>query len=428
MAYLQALSGIARSGVTYSGWTHPRFVITLGGTTRTSATLMDDWSLTDRLGSPSTCTFTLKGLTPTIGQDVKIRYAAADDYLFGGTLLQADAELKNPGEVWWHCVATGYRWLLGQFVVQRSYTDLPINTIVADLVLRHTEGDFRIGYCPLDDRITVDFDRTTLPEALDQVAALAPNGAWWRVTPDKVVDLCTTYPSASLSLTNSTPARDLRYATDLTQVRTRTRVVGVDTTVTSPVAPGATSIAVAEIGWFTASGSGEAISGSNDMTYTGRSNPEGTTYGPGTITGVSGVTEAIAEGQRIAIVATYDDTAAQSAMAALLGSPASGIITHWITDPSLSLSACEIRAQADVTRFSAAISTLEYHQTRRQAQVGQLVAASVTSPLTISGNYLVQQVTTAPRGKVQGTTVNLDRGITSGLLFRRVGDLLLRIE
>ena len=64
MAYLQALSGIARSGVTYASWTHPAFVVTVGGTTR--SIVMDGWAITDQLSAPSVCTFTLDNVAQTV--------------------------------------------------------------------------------------------------------------------------------------------------------------------------------------------------------------------------------------------------------------------------------------------------------------------------------------------------------------------------
>jgi hypothetical protein len=424
MAYLQALSGIARAGVTYSGWVKPSFQATIGGTVRTL--VRDDWSIQHSLGGPSLCEFRVRNFTPTIGHDVKVRYAGGGgDYLFGGTLLQAEAEVLTNTNVEWHCIATGYQWLLGQFLVQGTYRDMAINTILARLVASYASSDFSVGYCPHGDRVTVEFDREPLPQAIAKLASLVPGGAWWEVTPDKRINLCTTYPDASIALTGSTASRSVRLHKDLTQARTRTRVVGIGTTVTAAVEPGATSISVAEIGWFT---SGEALAGTNDLDYTGVSSPDNVSYGPGTITGVTGVLEPIAEGDSISVVGTYDDTTAQTAMASTLGSPASGIITHWIADPTLSKEACLARAQADVTKYSAAIETVQYSQSLREARVGRLVAASVSSPLTISGNYQIQNLHITPRGKVEGTKLDLDYAVSASAHNQRATGLLARIK
>ena len=433
MAYLQALSGIARSGVTYTGWTKPAFVITVGGTTRTTDVLRDGWAITERLNSPSVCTFTLDNVTPTLGSDVKIRYSAADDWLFGGTLLQAEAEVISPSRVLWHCTATGYAWLLGQFVITRAFTNTSINTILATLIADYTAGDFSVGYCPYDDRVSIEFSGTTIPDALSQLAGLvAASGAWWEVTADKRVNLCATYPDGSFSLGNSTQAHALRVMKDLTQVRTRTRVIGVETTVTAAVEPGATTISVGEIGWFQPSqisaSSGEALAGVNVVTYTGSSSPDNVPYGPGTLTGVTGVTEAIAEGDRIAVLYTYDDTTAQTALASVLGSPATGIVTHWITDSTLSLLACKARAQADVTQYGGAVTSVEFDCGARTPRVGRLVAATVSTPVTVSGDFTIQQMTTTPRGVVAGTTVDLNRAIMAGASQAQVNDILRRVN
>lgn len=433
MAYLQALSGIARSGVTYTGWTKPAFVITLGGTTRTTDVLRDGWAITERLSSPSVCTFTLDNVTPTLGSDMKIRFSGADDWLFGGTLLQAEAEVISPSRVLWHCTATGYAWLLGQFVLTRSFTNVSINTILATLIADYTAGDFSPGYCPYDDRVSVEFSGTTLAEALSQLAGLvAASGAWWEVTPDKRVNLCATHPGGSFSLGNSTQAHALRVMKDLTQVRTRTRVVGIETTVTAAAAPGAMSLDIGEIGWFQLAAigatTGEAVAGVNVVSYTGTSSPDNVPYGPGSLTGVTGISEAIAEGDRIAVLYTYDDASAQSSLASVLGSPATGIVTHWITDSTLSLQACKSRAQADVTQYGGAVTSVEFDCGARTPRVGRMVTATVSTPVTVSGSFTIQQMTTTPRGVIAGTTVDLNRSIVAGGSQAQVNDILKRVS
>lgn len=435
MAYLPALSGLARSGVTFAGWTPPTFAVRINGTDRTSSVLRDGWAITHRLGSPSVCTFTLDNLTPTIGHDVIIRHSAPGDDLFGGTLLQAEAEIVSPTQVLWHCTATGYAWLLGQFTVTRSFVNTSINTILHHLIADYTDGDFSVGYCPINERVSVDWSAVPLPQALDQLASIVtPAGAWWRVSADKRIDLCAAYPCSDLALGDTTAAHRLRLTKDLTQVRTRTRVTGQRTTVTAAVSPGATEIPVAEIGWFQPAtvglATGEALAGPNDFTYTGILSETGSTvvdYGPGTITGVSGITAPIAEGETVSIVYTYDDTSAQTALAATLGSPSTGIVTHWIHKPELSLVACAAVAEADVTQYGSALTSVEYATSTRGTQIGRVIAAAVTTPVTVSGDFLVQQMTIEPRGRVAGTTVDLWYTLTAGASYRRMNDLLGRI-
>lgn len=431
MAYLQALSGIARAGVTYAGWVEPTFVVTIGGVNRTAKVELGGWSVTARLGAPSVCTFTVKNLTPTLGKDVKVRYAGGNgDDLFGGTLLQAEAEVVSPSLTYWHCVATGYQWKLGLWPVQRAFTATAINTILANLLADYTNREFRVGYCPLDERVTIEFNRDTLSSAIAKLASLASAGAFWRVLPDKTVDICAAYPVQDIGFTNATAALGLRYSKDLTQVRTKTRVVGIGTTVTAAVAPGATTIPVAEVGWFDlgdiSASSGEAICGANDLTYTGRT--PSNVGGPGTLTGVAGITSPIAEGDTISVCYSHEDATAAAAMAALLTTPSDGVLTHWVSDSALSLNACKIRAEADIALYSSDITTIEFGTGGRNVGVGQLVAASVTSPVSISGDYLVQQVVTTPFGPIKGTSVPLNRRLTGALALRRLGDILARIQ
>jgi hypothetical protein len=68
MAYLQARSGVCRSGVTYAGWTPPSITLSINGTDRTNKVVRDgNFVLTgkaDGSGSPATLTFTVKSITP----------------------------------------------------------------------------------------------------------------------------------------------------------------------------------------------------------------------------------------------------------------------------------------------------------------------------------------------------------------------------
>lgn len=143
MAYLQARAGIARSGVTYAGWTPPAVKVTINGTDRTSSVLAEEWAITLRRDAPPSFTFRVKDFTPTLWHDVVVYYATPNDYLFAGTLLQVEAApvAPNSSVLQWSCMAVGYEWLINRYdKVTKKYLSVGVNTMVGDILATYANG------------------------------------------------------------------------------------------------------------------------------------------------------------------------------------------------------------------------------------------------------------------------------------------------
>lgn len=439
MAYLQARANIARSGVTYCGWTPPNAQATIAGTNRTALMLRDGWTLTARAdGTPSTFSFSIHGVTPTVGQDVKVAFATPNDYLFGGTILQRRAEpsTDRSADVVWHCTAVGYQWLLDRYdVVLAQYVSTGVGTIVGDILYRFTDGGFRVGYIPSSlGNLSMEFTFETVWTALKRIAKAC--GGVLELTPDRIVNIYTSYPEAALATVTQASIlhKSLTYDEDLTQVRTRSLFEGQQTTTAAPASAGATTISVNETGIFSSTG-GSVVSGRNLVTYSGLS----TSSGAGTLTGVSGILYDIATGDEIKIIVDDEDAAAQTALATILGGGLSGQVTNYMQDGRLSLSEATARAAEDLSTFGGSLEDVSWTYGRhtatasapiyqRYVRAGRSVVLDVTSPITVSGTFTIQSVTLTPWGDVGGANFKVFQRITANGFTRTLADLLRQLR
>lgn len=428
MAYLQSRSNIARSGVTYCGWTPPNVKAYLGGVDRTASLLRDgEWVITQSIGQPWTFAFTTKSITPVEGNDVKVVYATPDEYLFAGTLLQIEATPIAPGSSFlqWHCMATGYHWLADRYDLPLArYRNLGVNTMVAALLANFTNGGFVPGYIPSslgNQDLDLSLDATVM-EAIDSLGGAV--SAIVEMTPDRHVNVYATPLITWPTLTEAKVLKgSLRYQRDLTQVRTRTLVHGRGSTLTASVVAGASTIPVTDTGPFSVAG-GTAIAGPNRITYASKS----VESGAGTLTGVTGVTWDLSENDEIRIEAA--GTSGTAALAAVLGGGLSGQATHRIDAGGASATACASGVIADLAVFSTALPALSftYKTVQRHLRPGILLPVSITDPLAISGDFLVQSVTTTIRGAMGGTNAEVFQTVTASRFTRILADLLRQLD
>lgn len=432
MAYLQARSGIARSGVTYAGWTKPAITITISGTTRTTNVRYEACTIrTTADGTAPVFTFLVKGLTPALGADVKVLYTTPDDYLFAGTLLQAEPVTPiSPiaANVQWACTAVGYQWLMDRYdLVTKQYPSTGVNHIVADILASFTNGGFRVGYVPSGlGNLNMDFTLETVSGATNRIARA--KGAFWELSHDKVLSMYTSalpYPEAALpTLGNSSQVRELSYRSDLTQVRTRAIIRGRGSSTTGVVGAGASTIELEDISPFDVAG-GQAIVTQNIITYTGTS----TASGVGSLTGVTGLVYEVPQGSEVNILNITVGSAETTALATLLGGGLSGQATHAVSNNRISAAECAARGQAELDVFGAAITDFEYvTMSDRYTRVGRQVTASITSPLTISGTFRIQAVVIHPYGPISGTTATLSKQVSASKFSRSLTTLLKEIE
>ncbi len=229
----------------------------------------------------------------------------------------------------------------------------------------------------------------------------------------------------SIDLTASgTDFWDFKFGTDASQVRSRVIYEGGGAQTTQMVSVGATTIPVDEIGWYSSSG-GTVRAKANLITYTGIS----ATSGPGSLTGCSGITEAIAQGESVYNYVTVNDAATQAALATVLGGGLSGVVEQFVQDNRLSLAEITARASQDLALYKNPMDRATYTTTNPYVKPGRTVNITLTSPTSISTAVQVQEQRIKGRRKVDGTitTLALDRLITGQPIVRDLSDTMRRL-
>lgn len=401
MAYYHARANVCRAGVTYAGLAHHVAVFRVGATDRTAACMVDGFSIVTALdGSPSTCTFVAEGFTPALGSDVTLTLGGA--LIWGGTLIavRAVAQKLVANTAFYQCQAIDWTWLMDRYaVVNAEIAPRAANQAVAEILRTFTDGGFHTGYIPMELGSVGPFSFTgvRVSEALRRIAAAV--NAFVRVRPDKAVDVFQTLPTSNaLSIGNSSDIRGVIYESSLAQVRTRTYYAGGGSQTTALVSPLQTTIPVEECSWYV--GGTQVLVESALITYAGVS----AASGPGSLTGCSGFTKEIPQGATVATLAQADDSAAQTALATVLGGGRSGVAVGWFSDSRLSLGEASARCVSDVALFKEAIPSLGYTTSDRYHEPGKTVAVSVTDPVTVSGDFRIQSIVMTPFGPIEGNT------------------------
>jgi hypothetical protein len=420
MAYLQSRSGIARSGVTYCGWVKPNFVVYIDGSPIASKAIRyESLKIVNALDShTSTMTFTLRGVVPALGSDIKLTYSTPNVYEFAGHILQVKTATSRKGNaVDYQCTAVGYLWLLDRGVggvgvwpnlVTGKYR-CGVSTAVGDILSRFTSGGFRVGYIPSElGNIAMDFTMERPAAALTKIAAGV--GAYWEVSPDRCVSMYRTYPETTPSVSNSSTVFDIEYDQDYTQTRVRSFCLGGGSTTTAAVAVGATSIPVADLTDFCShrdtSFSGAVIIGNQIL----RTNSVSVRTGAGTIALADPVLYAISEGEAVSAVGFDGDSLAELALQAALGE-ANASSVQFVSEAGVAFDEAQDRASADMDLFSTALSAFAYTTLSREVRPGRLVTVNITTPFTVSGSLRIQQVEITARGVVTSSSVQFYRRV-----------------
>lgn len=178
------------------------------------------------------------------------------------------------------------------------------------------------------------------------------------------------------------------------------------------VLPGATAMVVSSIGPF--AGGGWAIVGSQLIRFTGASGNQITgipASGAGAITaainygasvvvaaqitgipasGAGAITVPVLGGDAVNVTAIRDDTAAQSALAVLMGG--TGIVESVLTDNRISLTEANSRAVALLAQRSRPIETVRYRSHDPITRSGQDITVNLPAPTNIVGTFKIQDV------------------------------------
>jgi hypothetical protein len=435
MAYLQARSAIARSGVTYAGLAAVSVQIVINGSTNTTILGVDgSFTIRKSLSQQSSLNAVMKGATPVVGNDLKILYRTPDDYLFGGTILRATVRPQGGGATAqppWTIQAQDYLWLMDRFaLVSGRFASMGINTALRRILAAYTDGGFTVGSCASSlgdlDETGLTFTNERVSGCIQRLAQQA--GAYWTLDATKRVSIVATVVDGNaLTLGNSTDARRLVYTEDLAQIRNSTTVVGQSAPALETAPAGATTLLVPSAAAFSTTG-GTIQVGGQTITYSGVV----TTVDPVTgnevaqLTGLT-IPEDIPVGAVIKPLTSSEDAAAQADLAARLGGGLSGVVQNVFEDPTAGQGATEDLAASDVERFmgSSPLLSLEYDIRNPFYEPGKVITASVTAPIAISGSFLIQEVEITRVGpnnlnfRVQASQVSVD-------LVSLLADVLVR--
>lgn len=393
MALMQARSGLARSAATRSDYYIGGIAMTIGGVSRGATIEKDTTSIENLLNEqPDTATLQVFGFSPSVGQEIIMGSGAISNRIFAGTIVRAEQlSVKKAALNRWRIEATDYTWLLNKVLVTAQYPAQSASLIVIDLMAQwaptFTTANVVGGAPSTPDVFTIKAER------LFDVITRLGNLVGWHTYPDYNKDLhffSTETSQAPLDITESNFAyENFLWQPTIDQIRTRVFVEGGGGGTTAPVATGATTLPVDECGWYSGSG-GTIVSGSNLVTYTGRS----ASSGPGNLTGVpatgaGSVLYPIKQGDGVNIWVQRDDLVAQAALAALEGGD--GIHQYYIQDQTLSINACQARGDAELVLFSTIDYTGSYETRDKFSRAGKSVVVNLPTR-GISATILLQKV------------------------------------
>ncbi len=378
-ALMYARSGKARAGATRSDYYQPYPVVLINGVDKTAFTLKHTIVVDNLLNEQvDTATLSVYGFDPIAGQTIVIGSGASTNRVFGGTILRThQRSVRGYAKKIYDLECVDWTWTLNKRRAFKVYTvGTAANVAVADLVTTYapTFGTSKVKTgAPM---LTGDlvFRGTPIMDAIQQIAQTVG----WRAYPDydKVLHFFSTE-------TDQTPAAlqasnyqfdGLDYVLDLSQIQTRVYGAGGGAQTTAAVAVGASSIPVNECGWYSASGGSAIDAHANRITYTGVS----ASSGPGNITGVSGITTAIMQGDAINVFIQKDDAAAQTALAALIGGGDDGIREGWIEDGRWSLATATNQAQAQLDTFKNQDVRGSYTTFDKLTKAGKTVSINIS--------------------------------------------------
>lgn len=250
-------------------------VMTVGGVT--PHTRMMGIEIRDLLNdAPNTCSFTVDGTAPTVGQDIQIGLGslAAADLIFAGT-IETVAQFYEGGKATrpaWRVTCRDYTGLLNQLKVRKRYAQQSATAIALDLAANYAPGFTTDGI--VIDLPTVeggiDFTEDEPGGAFARLAARI--GGYSKTDYGKVLSLFLTDTSAPPDdvvpgppLLNDPPVTT---ETDRTQLRTRNYVEGGGANALATTVAGTPVLAVEDDKWYIPTG-GMVVSGPQRITYGG---------------------------------------------------------------------------------------------------------------------------------------------------------------
>lgn len=401
-ALMYSLSGVLRSGAGRSDYYPPIAAFSLATVNISRHVVKGSVRITDLADeAPNTAVMQVRGgtITPVKGQEIIVGIGNITNKLFAGNVLQVRerARWKNQKFTTFELECVDYTWQLDwKRVEAMSFTNVDVATILSTLISNFAPA-FSVG------RVSAGMGSIDLQSNSEELLSTVINramkavGGYWYVDYDKVLHAYQSYETdnapTDLTSTNSN-FWDFIYSEDISQVRTRVKVVGGSSTTTATVAIGATSIPVDDTRLF-ASGGGTVLLGANKITYSAKS----VATGAGNLTGVPGsgagsVTVAVAQGETVRVLRQAQDATAAAALATLLGT-GDGYVEHLIEDGQAGDDAAGDRASGDLALYKNADAQIAYGTRDKFARSGKAVTVNLTNTVnsrSVSGSFLIQQV------------------------------------
>ena len=279
---LYALSNLARSGATRSNYHSARPFISIDGIQRGWATelaggvLAASLTKTDQVsGTPDTLAFTAYGWVPVEGDDVIVTLGSINNLRreFGGTILSTVhryARKPAPRNMLYDVSCIDYTWRLNQRKVSGNYTNASVAAVAASLMTAAADYTLRVDPdigAELLDQIT--FTEQALSDALTQLVKRV--GGEYLVDYAKGVHLfyenTEITPPMIVNAVHPTLAT-ISWTRDLSQVVTRCLGNFGGSDALEAIAPGATLLPVETAAWYLPQG-GTVLVGQQRVSYGG---------------------------------------------------------------------------------------------------------------------------------------------------------------
>jgi hypothetical protein len=295
---LYALSNLTRSGATRSNYVGSRTFINIGGIDYGSGVvgagvgiLAESLTKSDAINNtPVTLAFTARGWVPVEGSDVVVTFGSKnnDRREFGGTILTTRhryvGDRPVAANMLYDVACIDYTWALDRRKVSGNYTSASVAAIAASLLTYAPAGytlrvDPDIGAEILDQ---ITFTEQALSSAFTQLAKRV--GGDFLCDFAKVVHLF--YENTALAPPRIVNAvhpslANIAFTRDLSQVATRVLGNFGGSNALEQLAPGATLLPVATAAWYRPQG-GTVLVGQQRVQYTGlQVGGGGSLVGPG---------------------------------------------------------------------------------------------------------------------------------------------------
>jgi hypothetical protein len=382
--FLQARAGLARAGATYAGLTNFQLTLRVNDVHR-GMLKNTSFRITHSVGRASTCTFQCN-FPIVAGQSVRIGVDASSRLMFGGTVDRVSRAQKD-GEITTYDVSClDWIWLANaKTKIYERFENIGLNTAVSK-ILTYVDPvlGIRPGRIPGNlGNVTMTLDGVNFESAMTELTRARSVG--WRLTPGKRVDVFQGDPDPGnqLQLVQDTRVKMLKFEEELSQVRTLVQATGGGSQVDGYHPAGSTSLAVKEAGWYTTAGGKLKLAGLPPLTYTSVS----AASGPGIVSGITGITRDVSEGENLNVYLEIGDMTAQANMAARLGAGLDGVIIYTLSDGRLNAVTLATEAQRNLDFFKNPVNKVDFAMgapdflwnAQRNWDVGRLVTTDMES-------------------------------------------------